>query len=265
MHPLVSVIIPTFNVEKYIEECIESILKQSYENIEVIICDDCSTDRTWEILKQYSANNKVHLYRNDINMSQAYTRNKCISYSKGDYILLQDSDDIADSDRIKKLLEAFEDGIDFVGSACFCFNEIDGTFETWSGKCTYPQKKDLLFRIPFVHASILFKRECLEAVNGYRQSKHTKRGEDYDLILRLYANGFRGKNITEELYGYRVGKKAILRRDLKSRIDECYIRYEGFKANNILWPYGWLFVLKPIPALLYQMVKYKKIMAGKND
>lgn len=261
--PLVSVIIPTYNVERYIEECLDSILNQNYPNIEIIVCDDCSTDNTWNILGNYKDYEQILLLRNDSNLKQARTRNNCIDYAKGDYILIQDADDISEADRVVKLLDSFEEDIDFVGSACFCFNENIGKYEELRVKTEYPQKKDLLVGIPFVHASILFKKDCLKAVDGYRYSKHTSRGEDYDLILRLYAAGFRGKNIQDLLYGYRVDLSTVERRNMASRVDECFIRYNGFKANHILFPSGWLYALKPLPAYFYQYIKHRKLITSK--
>lgn len=256
--PLVSVIIPVYNTENYIEECLKSILGQTYSNLEIIICDDCSTDKSLKILNKYKEDYRVKILCNDKNMRQARTRNKCIEESKGEYILLQDSDDISKPQRIKMLLEAFEPGIDFVGSGCFCFDDSGYIHETLHMKKLLPQKKDLLWGITHVHASLMIKKECLKAINGYRNSNRTMRAEDYDMVMRLYAAGFQGKNICDELYGYRVNQETIKRRDFRSRIDECFIRYEGFKANHILLPFGWLYVMKPIPAYFYQLIKYHR-------
>lgn len=258
--PLVSVIIPVYNAEKYIDECIESILNQTYSNIEVIVTDDCSTDASWIRLKKYESDKRFTLLKNDTNLHQAATRNRCIAASKGDYILVQDADDISEPQRLFTLLNAFDSNVDFVGSACYCFNSKNGRFENWIKKTEYPIPRDLLSGMPFVHASILFKKDCLVKVGGYRQSKHTKRGEDYDLIMRLYANGYRGKNIRELLYGYRVDGETVGRRNFQARIDECFIRLEGFKENHLLFPVGWIYVFKPILAHFYQMVKYRKII-----
>lgn len=259
MPPKVSVIIPTYNVERYIEQCVDSILNQTYQDFEIIICDDCSTDNTRSLIKKYEELLNVKVLYNTKNIRQALTRNKCIEQSKADYILIQDADDISEPNRLERLLESFEDDVDFVGSACYCFNDQDGVFEKWIKKREYPKRKDLLGGMPFVHASILFRRKCLLDVGGYRLTKHTKRGEDYDLMMRLYAEGYRGKNIPDLLYGYRVDKNTINRRDFKSRIDECFIRGEGYVKNHILWPFGWLYIFKPIVAYIYQLFKYRNI------
>ena len=260
MTPTVSVIIPTYNVEEHIDDCISSILNQTYKNIEIVICDDCSTDGTLAKLKKYEMLPNIIILTNKENLKQAATRNECIKVCKGEYILIQDADDVSESNRIETLLKAFDATISFVGSSCYCFNSRDGKFDRLVMENEYPMPRHLLWGLPFVHASILFRKKCLMDVGGYRTSKYTKRCEDYDLIMRLYAAGYRGKNIKNLLYGYRVDKNTILRRSFDTRLDECVVRYEGFKANNILLPCGWIYVFKPILAHIYQYIKYRNFL-----
>lgn len=255
--PLVSVIIPVYNAEQYISECVNSILSQTYKNIEIILCDDYSTDNSYRIIETFGSDKRIKVLRNNQNLHQAQTRNRCIRQAKGEYILLQDADDISKQNRIEKLLGAFENKIDFVGSECYCFDDDGKIHEILKQKEVYPTQKSLLWGIPHIHASLMIRKVCLSAIGGYRVTKYTKRGEDYDMVMRLYAAGFRGKNISGELYGYRVDSETIRRRDFRSRIDECVIRYEGFKANKILFPLGWVYIFKPIPAYLYQKMKYR--------
>ena len=252
--PLISIIIPVYNAEHYLDFCVNSVLSQTYQNIEILLCDDCSTDKSREVLKKYEQHPKCKVLYNENNLHQAMTRNRCIKESSGEYIVMLDADDISTSDRIEKLLGAFENDIDFVGSACFLFDD-NGKYGAIHNKKTYPQRKDLLKGIPFVHASIMFKRDVLNAVGGYRISKETVRGEDYDMIMRMYAAGFHGKNIDDELYGYRVDKNCYARRTFKARLDEIIIRYKGYKANHILFPMGVFYMFKPLPAHLYQFLR----------
>ncbi len=251
---LVSVIIPVYNAGQYLDDCIKSIFSQTYQNFEIILCDDCSTDNSREVLKKYENHPKCKVLYNEVNIRQAATRNRCIKESSGNFIVMLDADDVSTRDRIEKLLVAFEDGIDFVGSSCFLFDQ-NGKYGALHNKKVYPKRNDLIKGIPFVHASIMFKREVLEAVNYYRISKETARGEDYDMILRMYAAGFHGKNIDDELYGYRVDKDCYARRTFKARLDEIVIRYNGYKANHILFPFGIFYMFKPLIAYLYQIIK----------
>lgn len=100
---LISIIVPVFNVEKYVSKCIDSILAQTYENIEIILIDDGSTDNSYEICKEYENKyNNIKLYHKS-NGGLSSARNKGIKESHGDFITFVDSDDELDSNFIKIL------------------------------------------------------------------------------------------------------------------------------------------------------------------
>ena len=256
--PLVSIIMGAYNCSQTIGGSIQSIIDQTYSNWELIICDDCSTDNTYELLKEWeSRDSRIRLFRNENNLHQAAARNRCIKASVGEYIMIQDADDVCTSNRVETLMAAFDSEVDFVGSGCWLFDD-SSVYSEKSPRVFFPKPKDLLWGIPFVHASIMFRKACLDAVGGYRICHYTKRGEDYDLILRLYAAGFRGKNIADILYGYRVDRNTLSRRTFGARLDEMRIRWHGFRLNGILFPLGWLYALKPIPAHLYHIIKLSR-------
>lgn len=100
MPPLVSIVMPAYNAEKYIGESIESVLSQTYANIELIIVEDCSTDGTLNVIKQY-ADERITLEVNTKNRGIAFSTNRGIELSKGKYIALLDDDDMATPDRIE--------------------------------------------------------------------------------------------------------------------------------------------------------------------
>ncbi|WP_420299380.1 glycosyltransferase family 2 protein [Edwardsiella tarda] len=100
---LVSIIIPTFNSEKTIRDTIESVLRQSYKNFEVIIIDDSSSDRTVDICKWYSLQDKrIKFFINDDNYGAGFSRNAGISQANGRFIAFLDSDDIWHKDKLEK-------------------------------------------------------------------------------------------------------------------------------------------------------------------
>lgn len=105
-NPLVSIIIPAYNVEQYIEECIESVLAQSYSNIEIIIIDDCSTDVTPKLINEYS--DRAIVLFNDSNRGQGFSRNKGMELAKGKYILFVDSDDWINAQTVEELVFSAE-------------------------------------------------------------------------------------------------------------------------------------------------------------
>lgn len=252
---LVSVVVAAYNAEAHIRECISSIMSQTYHNWELIICDDHSSDKTADIIKEFqSIDKRIKMIQNEKNMRAGASRNRCIEICKGDMVMIQDADDVCSEDRIEKLVSRISlDDVDFVSSGHYLFDD-NGKYKTIVMPTEFPEKKDFLFGMPFCHAATLFKKECLMRVNGYRVSKETRRGQDYDLFMRLYANGYHGCNIADVLYGYRVDKNTISRRKFEYRIDECIIRYKGFKALG-LFPKGIFFVFKPIAAHIIQVIK----------
>ena len=99
----VSVITPTYNDEKYITQPLDSILNQTHKNLELLIVDDCSTDKTVDIIKTYN-DSRIRLYQNKKNSGAAFSRNKALKEASGDYIAFLDGDDVWDLTKIEKQL-----------------------------------------------------------------------------------------------------------------------------------------------------------------
>ncbi len=101
---LISVIIPSYNNEKYLSKCLDSILNQTYSNLEIIIVDDCSTDNSFSVLEKYSKKNKqIRVYKNNTNSGAGYCRNFGLRSAKGNYISFIDSDDYIEENFYEKL------------------------------------------------------------------------------------------------------------------------------------------------------------------
>lgn len=107
-NPLITIIIPVYNVEKYLDECIESVMKQTYQNIEILLIDDGSTDSSFEICKRYQMNDKRIRVIHQDNHGLAYVRNVGIENAKGSYISFVDSDDFIDENMILYLYESLK-------------------------------------------------------------------------------------------------------------------------------------------------------------
>ncbi|MDK0927596.1 glycosyltransferase family 2 protein [Clostridium perfringens] len=105
--PLVSVIIPVYNVEKYLQRCIDSVISQTYENLEIICINDGSTDGSCEILKQNKIKEKRLIVLEQKNKGVSNARNRGVKIAKGEFIIFIDSDDTLENDMIKFLVECF--------------------------------------------------------------------------------------------------------------------------------------------------------------
>lgn len=147
--PLVSVIMPVYNSEKYLNEAIQSILNQTYENIELIIIDDCSTDFSKEIIKNINSE-KINFIKNEKNMGVSFTRNLGFKLAKGKYIALMDADDISLPTRIKMQVEFLEKNKEF--------GLVSGHFESFK-KYLYLEKKSIrkvILNSEYIKANLLF-------------------------------------------------------------------------------------------------------------
>lgn len=259
---MVSVIIPTYNAEETIERCLKSVLEQTYQDIEIICCDDCSTDRTYEILLKWENQHKqIKIFKNPENKRAAYTRNQCIETSEGEYIAQIDDDDYMTKDRIQKQLEFLENHpeIDFVGTGSYYFDENGVWGKTQNEELRIVPKETFLHGSGFMNPTMMYRANVVHTVGGYRVSKETRRGQDYDMHMRMYAAGFVGAVMPEKLTYYYRGKKSYLKCKYQYRIDEAKIRYHNFRALGLM-PKGSIFVFRPlivglIPIRLLEKVK----------
>lgn len=238
--PEVSVIMSVYNADNYniLVDSVNSILNQSFKDFEFIICDDGSSNReTRRFLKKINdLDSRIKIIGYDQNRGLAYSRNQCIKISRGKYIAFQDDDDISEPNRLKEEVTFLNNHqqYGFVGTIANVFNK-DGTW----GKFETPErptKKDFLWNSPFLNPSMMFRANVLKKVHGFKVTKETRRAEDYDLFFRLYAKGYKGYNIQEILFNYRIdieNEKHQKYRPMKDRINEAKIRYNGFKLLNL--------------------------------
>lgn len=202
--PLISVIMPVFNEEKYLSHAISSILNQSFSDFELIIINDGSTDNSLNIMNSFSDSRIRIIDQNNQGISSCL--NKGISESRGDFIARMDADDISRYDRLKIQYEFFKNHPDYgiVGSAV---NVIDTDGKRW-GKQTFISSDVgirwlCLTQSPFVHPSVMIRKECL--VNNHLAYSELKYVEDYDLWIKLLVHT-KGFVIDQTLLDYRVHK-----------------------------------------------------------
>jgi glycosyltransferase involved in cell wall biosynthesis len=182
---LVSIVIPTFNSEKTILNCINSVFNQTYQNFEIIICDDNSTDNTREIFKKIT-DNRVRIYYLDKNCGSAVARNVAMQNAKGSFFAFLDSDDEWHANKLENQIPCFSDinvGLVLSG-ATIIKNE--------NKRVIYIPKKDweitshkklFLGEIKYLTPTIVIRRECVEKI-GY-MIPELRRNQDYDFFLRI--------------------------------------------------------------------------------
>ena len=199
--PLVSVIMPAYNAERYIKESIASVLNQTYQNLELIIVNDCSADKTLEIVESIVEKDKrVVLLNNTTNLGCADSRNRALQVAKGEYIAFCDSDDIWEKEKIQKQLNHIRtQNVDMVFTA---YEMIDG--ESKFIKRRNIKEKvtmdSLLRENSIIFSTTLFKNGSKGNIKFNRHWFH----EDYVFLLECLQNGLMFCGADECLVKYRV-------------------------------------------------------------
>lgn len=260
-NPLVSIIMSVYNAEATLCEAIDSIIAQTYRNWQFVICNDCSSDGTIQILQDYQERypDKFVIFSNSENHRLSYSLNRCLQYADGDYIARMDGDDISAPDRIEKQLGFLQSHKEYqlVGTAMRRFDE-DGKHDVV--RCSEkPCKEELRYGVTFCHATIMMYKTVFEQIGGYTEASYTKRSQDYDLWFKFYYKGFQGYNLPDDLYLVREDLNAIKRRNLSDRVCIFRIQLKGYKLLH--FPLFWYItplvqVLKAlIPSNLYGVIR----------
>lgn len=210
----VSVVMSVYNGEEFIRESIDSLLSQNYSNMEIIITDDCSTDKTHDILKEYM-DSRVFIMKNNERKGLTYNLNRMIERASGDYIARLDADDIANKDRLRKQAQYLDNHpeVTLVCSFVKCIGDSNGTI------CP-PQNGELLraallFWDPIVHSSVMFRNKEISYNEDY------KKAQDYELWSRLNMKGVKFGIINEPLTIFRVHNKQISKTSSREQMDNA--------------------------------------------
>lgn len=268
---LVSIVIPTYNREKYVGEAIESALAQTYQNIEVIVVDNCSNDRTWEIIRRYAEkDNRLSCYQNEENVGPVRNWKRGIEYARGEYVSILFSDDFYHSDFVKETLALLDDNVAFSISKVKVLKEesvvsttdYNGIKEIETNFFIGDKLGDNKFYFPVSPCSALFrlkdlKNSLLIDVPNPENLDFSKFGAGNDmLIFLLIAIKYEKIKFTKEYlvyFRYHVNSLSIANKL------EIYYRYAGLYfvknyAKTALTKYKLKFIMR-----LFKQSQYSRI------
>ena len=194
---LISVLLPVFNAEKDINVAIQSILNQSYKDLELLIIDDGSTDNSYQICMNISEqDNRVKVFRNHNNLGLTKSLNLLINESSGKYLARQDADDWSEETRFEKQLKFMNDENIDVVYARSVRNDTQNIFP----KLSYylPLNFVLRYKNPLIHGTMLAKKNIIEKVGGYDEKFIYS--QDYKLAFDLINLGFKLRIMKNVLY-----------------------------------------------------------------
>ena len=265
MEELISIVLPVYNGEKYLRESIDSVLAQTYKNWELLIVDDCSTDSSAAIAKEYaSKDRRIYYYRNENNLRLPRNLNKGFRLAKGDYLTWTSDDNKFKPTALEKMYDALKNNqnAQFVFASCRVINSEGEAIEYIM---VDDKRKKQIVGHNVVGACFMYTRKAYEEVGEYNPDFTLV--EDYDYWQRIYAK-FNAVAISDILYEYRwhdgaltstmkkdafnktLEKMLLKNRSLFGKIDteSNYYFYQGLyncrknlddKKNPYKWKYKW--------------------------
>lgn len=242
----ISVLMGVYNAGSGVEDAVLSIVRQTYRDIEFIICDDGSSDSSYRILQKLSQQfSNIVLLRNEKNMGLAYSLNRCLACATGVYVARMDADDRSDErrfERQKAFLDAHPE-YDLVGCEMIVLDEKGN--KTYSRMREEPTEKVLPLEVPFAHPTIMMRRSAIERLGGYLVAKYTRRCEDVEFWYRFFHQGMRGYNLNEYLYIKEQGIDVYRRRKVVHGCELFRVHLMGLRLLKAP-AYRYLLAVKPV-------------------
>lgn len=234
MNELITVVLPVYNGEKYLNDAIESILNQTYRNFEFIIINDGSKDNSLEKIKYYEKldNRIISITRE--NKGLIATLNEGINKAKGKYIARMDQDDVSFPERFKNQIELMKrENLDICGGNYIIINENNEIIS----HCNVPQNYNeilltLASNVPFAHPSVLIKKDFLIKNNLKYGLDGYKNAEDLDLWNNMHFKGAKFGNTNKEIIKYRILSESMSRVNHKKIKIESNSVFDNFLIKN---------------------------------
>lgn len=263
MQPLISIIIPVYNAEKYIKECLESVILQDFEDYEVIVVNDGSKDQSLVICEKMAAvDTKIKVYSTE-NKGVSHARNYGMEHADGQWLMFLDSDDYLVEGCLKRLENCMRPGIEEI-----CGNYITREQQVFHGKSALVNPKDVIAMIldpvnqkklpMFYHledATLLgvwgklFLRECVEK-QGLRFDEKLKLSEDMFFHIQYLKNVENVLLLNDSIFYYRENETSVTRNFKKEYVDNRLYLFEQLKQCGV-WES--VFVLSTLLQMIVEM------------
>jgi len=256
---LVSIIMPVYNAEKYLRDAIDSMVIQSYPNIELIIINDGSTDSSELIIEEYAEKYPQIVVVSRENKGLIKTLNEGIAIAKGEYIARMDADDISKYNRIEKQVAFMENNPEVMIAGCYFDILVEnGTdcellnsmykLQRTINSFTNATEQNMFMGYVILHATWIIRKELLDKIGGYKEYGHC---EDGEFLFRILSNGYKIGVVEESMYQYRIyntsksgndrlNNNGLKEDDLKYRLNYMSEKFgEDFSKDYFIWGYSY--------------------------
>ncbi|GEN75923.1 glycosyltransferase family 2 protein [Chryseobacterium hagamense] len=256
----ISILIANYNNGRYFRDCYDSVISQSWENWEVIIVDDCSTDGSADLIKiLIKEDNRFKFYQNKTNRGCGYSKKKCLDLATGEFCAFLDPDDALFDNAAESILKEFNRNQKIIAA----YSKLIFCDKSLNPKAVFSKIKQIhnnryFFNIPIqIHAFFVFKREAYLKTSGINPD--LKNAVDQDLYLKLLETGD-AKFVDEVLYKYRIHPDGISQHSSKQSVKESFARviHETMQRREITSING-----TPVPEVytdaqdIYDMLNYQ--------
>lgn len=218
---LVSILIPCYNCEAYLSACLESVVNQTYPNIEIICVDDCSEDSTRQILSDFVSDRLFRVVLHEENLGVSVTRNELLTLASGQFILFIDSDDWIEPDMVERMMESVDDSVDIVSCSHddrSAEGHLLGTVRLEPGMWAGDQQ--LLFFAKQIGAPLLWNKIFRKRLIGsIRFEENFRIGEDSDFCWKIFQISKGMRIVPDTLYHYRHHSDSAMAGDPSSLIN----------------------------------------------
>ena len=264
--PLVSVVMGSFEpCWSRLRRAVDSLMGQTLPEWELLLWDDGSSPQGALALEQAARlDPRVRLVHAGENRGLAHGLNQCVERARGPYIARLDDDDLCFPQRLRRQVDFLWEhpAYQWVGSAALLLDESG----PW-GRLrppTRPGRRDFLRTSPYIHPSVMFRREVLELAGGYREDKALFGCEDYELFARLHSRGFRGYNLPECLLGYWESRASYAKRTPARRLREAALRCRALPRLGLPLPEALWGAARPLavslvpPGVQYRLKRWER-------
>ena len=207
--PRISVLIGIYNCAPYLQEALDSLYAQTYQDFKIILCDDGSNDDTYAIAQHNAEeHSNIVLIKNERNMGLNYTLNHCLEHADTEYIARMDGDDISLPTRFEKEIAFLDAHPEYaVVSVPMIYFDESGDFRTGKGSGEV-KAEDFINGTPICHAPCMARTAVIKSVGGYSVDDRLLRVEDYHLWFKVFSAGNRLYMMNEPLYKMRDDRNA---------------------------------------------------------